>query len=219
MNAPGSITRWLDQFHANDANTSNEAAAAIWQRYAPGLLALARRNLDQRLRQRVDEDDVLQSMYKSFCLRQQRGEFDLASRDDLWHILVTITLRKVRNLAKQHGRERRDYHRERSAQPDQAPHEACEQLPADAPTPEEVAVFNEELKRRLQVLSSELRRIALWKLEGYTNEEIAGSDRLNCSLRTVERKLERIRGKWLALAERDRADADEPEPPSTPDVP
>ena len=217
MNAPGSITRWLDKFRTDDANVSNQAAAVIWQRYAPGLLALARRNLDQRLRQRVDEDDVLQSMYKSFCQRQQRGEFELASRDDLWHMLVTITLRKVRNLARQHGRERRDYHRERRAQPNQTSQEECEQLLADAPTPEEVAVFNEELKRRLQVLSPDLRQIALWKLEGYTNEEIAGPDRLHCSLRTVERKLERIRGKWLALAAHDGAD--EPDPPSTSGLP
>ena len=34
-----------------------------------------------------------------------------------------------------------------------------------------------------------LRQIALWKLEGYTNPEIA--ERLECTLRTVERKLDR----------------------------
>ncbi len=39
-----------------------------------------------------------------------------------------------------------------------------------------------------------LRQIAFWKLEGYTNEEIA--EKLECTLRTVERKLERIRAYW-----------------------
>jgi hypothetical protein len=33
-------------------------------------------------------------MCKSFCLRQQRREFDLASGDALGKLLVTITLRK-----------------------------------------------------------------------------------------------------------------------------
>ena len=40
----------------------------------------------------------------------------------------------------------------------------------------------------------ELRQIALWKVEGYTNEEIAA--RLDCVPRTVERKVCRIRLLW-----------------------
>jgi DNA-directed RNA polymerase specialized sigma24 family protein len=39
-----------------------------------------------------------------------------------------------------------------------------------------------------------LRQIALWKMEGYTNEEIA--DRLKVTCRSVERKLRRIREAW-----------------------
>ena len=72
------------------------AARLIWLRYFRDLLELARSNLDRRIRRREDEEDVVQSMYKSFCLRQQRGEFDLAGRDALWKLLVTITLRKAR---------------------------------------------------------------------------------------------------------------------------
>ena len=40
----------------------------------------------------------------------------------------------------------------------------------------------------------ELRQIALWKVEGYTNEEIA--TRLDCVSRTIERKVSRIRLLW-----------------------
>jgi DNA-binding CsgD family transcriptional regulator len=39
-----------------------------------------------------------------------------------------------------------------------------------------------------------LRQIAIWKLDGYTNQEIA--ERLGCALRTVQRKLERIQAYW-----------------------
>jgi DNA-directed RNA polymerase specialized sigma24 family protein len=39
-----------------------------------------------------------------------------------------------------------------------------------------------------------LRQVALLKLEGYENAEIAA--RLNCALRTVERKLNLIRALW-----------------------
>ena len=46
---------------------------------------------------------MLQSMYKSFCIRQRRGEFDLAGRDALWSLLVTITLRKAGTRPKGRG--------------------------------------------------------------------------------------------------------------------
>jgi DNA-binding CsgD family transcriptional regulator len=36
--------------------------------------------------------------------------------------------------------------------------------------------------------------VAVWKLEGYTNAEIAA--KLDCTPRTVERKLRIIRGLW-----------------------
>ena len=38
--------------------------------------------------------------------------------------------------------------------------------------------------------------VALLKLEGHSNEEIARS--LDCGLRTVERKLDVIRKRWIA---------------------
>ena len=39
-----------------------------------------------------------------------------------------------------------------------------------------------------------LRQLAVWKMEGYTNQQIA--DLLGCSLATVERKLALIRATW-----------------------
>jgi RNA polymerase sigma factor (sigma-70 family) len=172
----------------------------IWQRYFQALVALARRKLAPRLRRREDEEDVVQSMYKSFCLRQQRGDFDLENRDDLWKLLVTMTFRKVRNLVQRQGRARRDYRREQAgALPAGTEEEGLlEILASKDPTPEDAAILAEEVEQRLAGLTEPLRQIALWKLQGYTNEEIAGPKLLDCSQRTVERKLERIRHLWGA---------------------
>ena len=41
-----------------------------------------------------------------------------------------------------------------------------------------------------------LRQIALWRMEGYTSDEIAG--RLGCARRTVARRLDLIREIWGA---------------------
>jgi hypothetical protein len=208
MKTTGSVTHLINQLGAGDPAVWNQAAQEIWQRYSQRLLQLAKRKLDQRIRQREDEDDVLQSMYKSFFLRQQRGAFDLGNRDDLWQVLVMITVRKVRNVTKKQGRNRRDYRREQGelAPPTDAslgPQGVCAQIAGADPTPEEAAALSEELQRRLRILSPALRQIALWKLEGHTTEEIAGEQVLNCAPRTVRRKLELIRSKWETLADSD----------------
>jgi hypothetical protein len=43
-----------------------------------------------------------------------------------------------------------------------------------------------------------LRSVALWKMEGFTNREIAG--RLGCVEHTVERKLRVVRQIWSGEA-------------------
>jgi RNA polymerase sigma factor (sigma-70 family) len=176
------------------------AARLIWLRYFRDLLDLARKNLNRRIHCREDEEDVLQSMYKSFCLRQQRGEFDLAGRDALWKLLVTITLRKARNPARSQGTDIRDLAREQTvpiADETQSAYWVLEQMDAARPSPAEADVLNEALERRLEALGDrELQQIALWRLGGYTNREIA--NQLDCAERSVERRLERIRSKWMS---------------------
>jgi RNA polymerase sigma factor (sigma-70 family) len=201
----GSVTRLIQLLRSDDPAERDIAARLIWRRYLHDLLELARNNLNKRIRRREDEEDVLQSMYKSFCLRQQRGEFDLAGRDALWKLLVTITLRKARNTAKRQGREMRDVgHEQTLTDGDDARSVgwALEQMDAAGPSPAEAAVLNEALERRLEALADpELREIALLRLEGYTNREIAA--KRDCTERSIERRMERIRGKWISYTDPD----------------
>jgi DNA-directed RNA polymerase specialized sigma24 family protein len=63
------------------------------------------------------------------------------------------------------------------------------------PTPEFAAEMVEAVDRLFDKLADdELRQIARHKLEGYTNEEIAG--KIGRSLPTVERRLRLIRELW-----------------------
>jgi RNA polymerase sigma factor (sigma-70 family) len=201
MGHHGSVTRLIYDLRSDDSAVRNEAARLIWQRYFHGLLELARSNLDKRIRQRTDEEDVAQSMFKSFCSRQQRGEFDLSGRDELWRLLVTITLRKARNAANAHRRKNRDVAREQRAttgDPSRLGQWTFEEMDCAGPTPEEAMVLNEALERRLQALENpELRQISLWRLEGYTNREIA--EKFCCTERSIERKLGRIRSLWSSF--------------------
>ena len=196
MPTRGSVTRLIIDLRSDDPAVRDLAARLVWQRYFHELLILARSHLTARIRGREDEEDVIQSMYKSFCLRQRRGDFDLSSRDELWMLLVQITLRKTRNTANRHLQGRRDVRREvkeRITSGDDRDARAAfiDRIDDDAPTPAEAALLNEALERRFQALREpELRQIAQRKLEGCSNQEIA--DELKCTVRTVERKLGRI---------------------------
>jgi hypothetical protein len=140
-------------------------------------------------------------MYLSFCARLQRGRFTLGDRNDLWRLLVAMTLRKALKAAARHTRRARTVYGEQ----DQAPADAndalapawvFEAMEASDPTPAQAAILVEEFEQRLRALPEPLRQIALWKLEGYSNAEIADQQRLNCTERTVERKLQLIRETW-----------------------
>jgi DNA-directed RNA polymerase specialized sigma24 family protein len=214
MQAETSVMRLVQLLRSDDKSVRDMAASLIWQRYFRDLLELARRNLDSRVRVRVAAEDVLQSMFHSFCARQGRGEFDLADRDELWRLLVTITLRKARNATRDHHRERRDVgceqrHRDPGDDDSSCPGWAFEQMADSAPSPAEAVIFNEALQRRLESLESgKLVKIALWRLEGYSNREIA--DRKNCTERSIERKFERIRHKWLLYEQDSNSSVREP---------
>jgi RNA polymerase sigma factor (sigma-70 family) len=199
MGAQGSVTRLIIDLRSDEPAVREVAARLVWGRYFRELLALARSHLSARIRSREDEEDVLQSMYKSFCIRQRRGDFDLTNRDELWNLLVRITLRKAQSAATRHLQGKRDVRREEAEEAvrsgEDEPGSILDQIDSDGPTPAEAALLNEALERRFQMLKDpDLRQIALWKLEGYTNAEIA--TQLDCTLRTVERKLERIRAYW-----------------------
>ena len=72
---------------------------------------------------------------------------------------------------------------------------AIERVVGEEPTPEFAAQVAEEYQRLLDRLGDDtLRRVAVWKMEGLTNGEVAG--KLGCSRRTVARKLETIRIIW-----------------------
>jgi DNA-directed RNA polymerase specialized sigma24 family protein len=196
MNAPGSLTRCIQNLRSADRRLRDEAARVIWERFSARLLVLVRRHLDNRIRRREDEQDVLQSMYTSFCLGQMAGKATPASRDELWKLLVRITLCKLVNTANRHMAARRDIRRERIEVPPSPETAAFPQWMLDhvdqsRPTPDEQVVVLDEFQRLLSSLPEDLRQIVMWKLDGYKNAEIA--EMIGRTVRSVELKLQIIR--------------------------
>ena len=186
MSSTGDVTRWLQQLKAGD----RDAARPLWERYFRRLVTLARDRLRALPRAAADEEDVALSAFDSFCRHAERGRFPrLDDRDDLWSLLVEIARCKACDLARHEGCERRDWRRT-------APLGAeAGDPPGAEPDPALAAELAEESGRLLGMLpDGELRALAVRKLEGYTNEEIAGL--LGCSRATVERRLALIRKRW-----------------------
>jgi DNA-directed RNA polymerase specialized sigma24 family protein len=187
------------------AGKDDRADHELWQRYFQRLVGLARRKLGEGQRQVADEEDVVVSVFDSFLqgARDQRFR-QLENRDDLWQILVMLTARKAANQKKMLLRQKRGAGRVRGGSVFEAPGSSSRAagmatVVGAEPTPDFAAQVVEEMRNLLVGLADQtLRTIAISKMQGYTNAEIA--DRLGCKERTIERKLQRIRQKWQDLA-------------------
>jgi RNA polymerase sigma-70 factor (ECF subfamily) len=60
---------------------------------------------DPRLRRRVDEADVCQSVMRSFFVRARLGEYDVANPNELMRLLAGMARNKVAAQARRRGRQ------------------------------------------------------------------------------------------------------------------
>ncbi|MER3415220.1 MAG: hypothetical protein C4297_03280 [Gemmataceae bacterium] len=168
----------------------NEAAATeLFQRYASRLIALARSRLDQKLSRRVDPEDIVQSVFRTFFKRAREGRFVLHSERDVFHLLVRITVFKTLRQVAFHRAHKRQAALEAGPGAEDDP--LC-QLLSREPTPESVNCFLEEMQWLLEQLSPQEQEILALRIQGYTSSEIA--ERLGTYDRKVRRVMERIRG-------------------------
>ncbi len=89
-----------------------QAAGALFRRYAERLLALARSRLSSRLARHIDPEDVVQSAYRSFFSGARAGRYVLKRSGDLWRLLVAITLPKLHHQVERPPAGKRRYPRE-----------------------------------------------------------------------------------------------------------
>jgi len=194
MTSP-SVTTWIEQVKAGES----AAAQRLWERYLSQLAQVARSRLAGSPQQVADAEDVVVVAFEKFLRYAQQGRFPrLDDRYDLWQVLLLVTeqvaidQRRTLSAAKRGGFVTRSL-----ATAGGRTNESGSQWQPEAPepTPEFVVAAAEQCRRLLGLLENdELQRIALGKVHGLTNEEIAGQEKL--SLRGVERKLNIIRKIW-----------------------
>ncbi|MBV8217742.1 MAG: hypothetical protein JO325_04710 [Solirubrobacterales bacterium] len=212
MTSEGSVTHCIGELKKRDP----DAARRLWERYYRKLVGLARLKLRSTPRRAADEEDVALSAFDSFCRGVGRGHFpQLQDRSDLWQLLAIITARKAIDLVNHNRRQKRGGGTVSGESGLLDPGDPATSGPGLAqiigrePPPEFAAQVADECRRLLDGLGDEgLRSVALWKMEGYTNAEIA--ERLGgVNMRTVERKLKTIRERWEELDGRGKGRGDE----------
>jgi DNA-directed RNA polymerase specialized sigma24 family protein len=196
MSLEGSVTKDLGKLKQGD----HAAARALWERYFPSLVAMARRQFRSTTGGAADEEDVALSAFARFCESAEQGRLgEVHNRDEVRRLLFTLTIRMSVDELRRQRRQKRGGAglAERDEMPGAMLASAvpAELVVSREPPPDLVVQVAEQCERLLASLNDEdLKAIAVWKSEGCTNAEIAG--KLGVVLRTVERKLHVIRQRW-----------------------
>lgn len=169
------------------------AAEAVFARYAQRLAHLADKHLSHRLASRLDGEDVVQSVFRTFFRRSAAGEFRIDCSAQLWRLLVTITVRKASAKARYHAADVRDAGREAGGGDDGRP-----EVAGAEPGPDEAAILVDQIEVLLRGLPSLHCQVLEARLRGESPTEIA--DRLGVTRQSVYRVLDVLQGR---LAERE----------------
>lgn len=150
------------------------------------------------MRSVADEDDVALDAFTAFLKRTAEGAYPaLQTRDDLWRVLVRVTYTYAWKQIRFFRRLKRSGDLQTLSEDF-----VLSSLASQDPPPDVVVGLSETLNQLLGGLpDKEIRTIAIRRLEGCTNEEIAAE--LNRSLTTIERRMRLIRECWSRTLEND----------------
>ena len=166
---------------------SQDAATQIYVRYARRLRALARTRSSDALAARVDADDIVQSVFRSFFRGASAGGYDVPAGEVLWKLLLVIALNKIRAAGAHHNAAKRDARKTSGADIDQlGPSVRRGDVQA-------YVTLRLVIDDTLRGLPEAVRRIVELRIEGFEMAEIAAQT--GRAQRSIERNLQEFRKK------------------------
>ena len=182
-----SLSQLTDRSLLKRFRTGNQdAATALYLRYAKRLERLAKVNVSRSLAARVDTEDVVQSVFRTFFRRVTQGQYEVGDQEDLWRLLLVMALNKIRSSGTFHRAAKRDIG-------------STEPLPDHLPETKSRAegelalnVLKLTIQELVGAMPFEQRSIVLLRIEGYEVQEIAV--KTGRAKRSVERILQSFRG-------------------------
>jgi RNA polymerase sigma-70 factor (ECF subfamily) len=186
MESTDSFADLVRRLKTGDDALANE----LFQRYARRLIGLARTHLDAKLRQKVDPEDVVQSVYKSFFRRLEADQVEMVDWESLWYFLTVMTLRKCAGQAEHFQAGKRDVRREIATETGDSKASWRDVIDRE-PTPDEAVMLTETVEKTIRDFDPEDRDVIVLSLQGYSVREI--SLQLKRADRSVRRLRERVR--------------------------
>lgn len=202
MDNTHSVTELLDRLQ--DDEHRDEAAHDIWTRFIERLVRTANAKLKNLPRRSVDEEDVAQAAFDAFFQGVKEERFtQLNDRHDLWQVLVMLTERKAIEVMRRELAQKRGGGKVRgeSVFENLLTESSGGRGISDAGDPHDewADFFTQDVRQMLDLLDPTMKQLALLRLEGKNNSEIASE--LGITLRSTERKVRLIKDKWLDQVE------------------
>ena len=186
-----SLDSFVNQLRQGDASVTKE----LFDQYVDRLVSMARKRISQRFAGRIDAEDIVQSVFRTFFHRAKQGQFEFNDPDDICKMLARITVHKTFRQIAHHQAGKRDASRDAGAGDDAQ--DLIVNLASREPSPDEATQLLDQMEHFLAQLKPEERQILELRMQGHTTLEIA--KQLDITDRKIRRLMERIRG----LAERD----------------
>lgn len=168
------------RFRAHD----EQAAAALYHRYAWRLLLIARTSCGKSFASRFDPEDAVQGAYQELFDRLRRTDEQDVPHVDLWGLLVVLTRQHVRRMVEHHSASKRAVHRTCQTDGEETKHTVTDPRASD---PHGMMIFKEQLEK----LATDDRAVVNLRLHGYEVAEIV--EQTGRPRRTVERVLQHFR--------------------------
>jgi RNA polymerase sigma-70 factor (ECF subfamily) len=175
---------------------NQDAATHLYLRYAERLRGLARAECSADLARRVDVDDIVQSVFKSFFRGVRQGFYEVPAGEELWKLFLVIALNKIRAKGAFHRAAKRDVRLTVGEEFLAQYTKNNQDRDSDA-----LGVLQLVIDEMLEELPAHQRAIVIHRIEGYEVAEIA--TRTGRSKRTVERVLQNFRVQLAAVLEQE----------------
>lgn len=195
-NEQGSISRAISLAGEMD----EQSAQLLWDRFFEKLCRFSSQKIYKRHRRLIDPEDVAGSAMFALMDGLKQGRFyNVKNRDQLWQMLVMIAARKAANKREFLDRDKRGgkVTSGDSARDDQGMDNLREYIDKTVDPAKFVEIEMTCRELLLALPDDNYREIALMRLAGFTNREIG--NKLECSTRTIDRKLVAIREEWKKL--------------------
>lgn len=167
------------------------AATALYVRYAGHLRALTARQSSAALSARMDPDDIVQSVFRTFFRRVNTDQYEVPRGDDLWKLFLVIALNKIRNAAAHHTAAKRDVR--------QTVHlgDAPAGVTAATADDTDLTALRLVVDDTIAALPESSRQMVRLRIDGHEVGDIAA--RTGRSKRSVERVLQQFRDQLQGL--------------------